>query len=185
VEEAADGSLVAHYGYQSDNGLTVDIPYGRQNRFDRDTGHARPTEFWPGDNPFAFGVPLGAGQTHTWRLNPDGGPTTVVRADASSPRCDPTNPALLCGGYCNAALDAECADPGATYSRCMVDCIDNVFFFGYYFGCGEPFNAYVSCQAGLSSDAANWDCSVPGNPPTAMAPNCETEFLDVLACLGY
>jgi hypothetical protein len=185
VEEAADGSLVAHYGYESANGLTVNIPYGVRNRFDRDTTRARPSAFSPGNNPFVFEVPLGAGQTHTWRVNPPGGPTTVVRADASSPRCDPANPAIVCGGYCSAALDAECADPGATHSRCMTDCIDNVFFFDYYFGCGAQFNAYVECQAGLSSDAANWDCAVPGNPPVAMSPACDTEFIEVLSCLGY
>jgi trypsin len=183
VEETSSG-LVAHFGYSNDNGLTVKIPYGSHNDFDRDRTHERPKFFAPRDNPFAFAVPFNAGQRLTWKLNPPGGPTTIVRADASSPRCDPANPALICSDNCKASLAAECAIPGATYNACMADCMSNVDIFSYY-GCGPEFSAYVSCGGGLSSDAANWDCSVPGFPPTPMPPACDAELGALFTCLGY
>lgn len=185
VEEATDGSLVAHYGYQNDNGVTVEIPYGHNNRFERDRRHARPSDFAPGNNLYAFGVPFSAGQSLTWRLNPPGGPTTVVRADASSPRCDPADPSLTCAKYCNAALAAECSLPGPVQSDCVFSCVGTTFEFEYYFGCGAAWTSYVSCQAGLSPDAGNWDCSIPGFPPNAMPPACDAELGEVLTCLGY
>ena len=46
VEETASG-LVAHFGYQNDNGVTVKIPYGSKNDFDRDRAHARPDHVPP------------------------------------------------------------------------------------------------------------------------------------------
>jgi hypothetical protein len=185
VEEAADGSLTAHFGYQNDNGVTVDIPYGRRNRFERDTGHARPEAFAPGDNPFAFVVPFGAGQSLTWRLDPEGSPATVVRADASSPRCDAADPSLPCGEYCSAAGAAECALPGMAQADCVSQCVVTTFDLEYYGGCGAAWLSYVNCEAGLSPDAANWDCSIPGFPPTAMPPACEAEFNEVITCLYY
>ncbi|HEX6278134.1 MAG TPA: trypsin-like serine protease, partial [Polyangiaceae bacterium] len=143
VEETASG-LVAHFGYTNDNGLTVRIPYGAKNDFDRDRARERPSSFAPRDNPFVFDVSFREGQRLTWKLDPPGGPTTTVRADASSPRCDPANPGLVCADSCQAALAAECADPGAKYSACMADCTSNVQVFDYY-GCGPEFRAYTQC----------------------------------------
>jgi len=183
VEETSHG-LRAHFGYQNDNGLTVKVSYGSHNDFDRDRTNERPKYFEPGNNPYVFSVPFHAGQRLTWKLSPPGGPTTVVRADASSPRCDPGSPALVCADNCQASLDAECADGGATYSACMSNCIANVEAVTYY-GCGAEYSAYIACGGGLSSDAENWDCSAPGFPPTPMPPACQDELNAVFSCLGY
>jgi hypothetical protein len=182
VEDTGSG-LVAHFGYQNDNGVTVKVPYGWKNDFDRDRGHARPDHFAPGDNAFAFGVPFRAGQRLTWRLDPPGGPSTTVRADASSPRCDPADPALVCSKSCDARLAAECSDPGATHSYCMASCTSDIDLYGYY-GCGPEITAYVACSAELSSDAANWTCS-PGFPASPAATVCPAELNDLFSCLGY
>jgi secreted trypsin-like serine protease len=183
VEETASG-LVAHFGYTNDNGVTVKIPYGSKNDFDRDRTRERPSSFAPGDNPYAFGVPFTAGQSLTWKLNPPGGPTTVVRADASSPRCDSGSPELVCSAKCQAALGAECADGGASYGSCVTSCRADIDIYGYY-GCGAEISAFYACTGELSSDASNWDCSVPGFPPSPMPPACDEPLNALLTCLGY
>lgn len=183
VEETTSG-LVAHFGYSNENGLTVEVPYGSKNDFDRDRTHQRPTDFAPGDNAFAFGVPFKAGQRLTWRLSPPGGPTTVVRADASSPRCNADDPALVCADNCRASLAADCGSDGLHYSSCMESCVSNIGLATYY-GCGPEYSSYIACGGGLSSDAENWDCSTPGFPPAPMPPACQDEYYAFLGCLGY
>jgi hypothetical protein len=184
VEETGSG-LVAHFGYTNDNGLTVSIPYGLKNRFPLDTTGERPNEFAPGNNSFVFGVPFDTGQTLTWRLSPPGGPTTVVTADASSPRCAEGDPSLICADNCQASLAAECNVGGAQYATCMEGCVQTVIALEYY-GCGAEYSAYVECGGQLSSDAENWDCSVPGFAPFPMPPACQAELDAVYSCLyGY
>jgi hypothetical protein len=183
VEDTGSG-LVGHFGYNNDNGLTVKIRYGSHNDFDRDRGRARPSSFEPGSNPYAFEVPFSAGQRLTWRLDPPGGATTVVRASASSPRCAPDDLGLLCSDYCHAALAPECVEPGATYANCVTNCFGNADFFNY-FGCGAEWNTYLTCVGAVSSDPANWTCSVPGFEANPTSPNCEDEVNAAFSCAGY
>jgi hypothetical protein len=179
------GQLRAHYGYTNDNGLTVEVPYGRRNSFPLDTEGNRPSDFAPGDNAFAFSVDFSAGQELTWRLSPRSGPTTVVTANESSPLCDPNDPMMLCSSSCGAALDAECADGTVQRTQCVNDCISNWFFFEYYFACGAQFNDYNRCVRNVPPDAENWDCSYPGFTPTPVPPNCDAELAAVFTCAGY
>jgi hypothetical protein len=184
VEEMSDGSLVAHFGYQNDNGLSVDIRYGRRNSMPGDEAGARPTRFAPGNNPYNFSVPFDAGETLTWRLDPHGSPATVVTANAASQRCAPDDPYVTCEAYCDASLAAECADPTLRHGACVESCAFDILLFGYY-GCGAEFTAFYDCGAGLSPSADNWSCQ-PGFPPNVIAPPaCETELNNVFACLGY
>jgi hypothetical protein len=183
VEDTGSG-LVAHFGYQNANGLTVKVPYGSRNSFDRDHGHARPSAFSPGDSPYDFSVAFNAGQRLTWRLSPHGGPSTVVRADAASPRCAANDPAIQCAETCDAALAAECADGNARHGDCVNSCVGDSGIFEYY-GCGPEWTAYLGCQAGLSSDASNWNCVNYGLTPTPMPPNCDGELEAIFSCLGY
>jgi hypothetical protein len=183
VEETPSG-LVAHFGYTNENGLTVKIPYGAKNAFERDRTRERPSSFAPGDNPYAFSVPFTAGQKLTWRLNPPGGPTTIVTANDASPRCEAGGAALVCAANCQAALDAECAEPGASHGSCFNGCVESISLYGYY-GCGAEASAYYACGGGLSSDASNWDCSLAGFPPSPMPPACQPELDAFFACLGY
>ena len=182
--EDTGGGLVAHFGYQNDNGVTVKIRHGSKNDFARDRADARPELFAPGNNPYAFSVPIRNGQRLTWKLNPPGGPTTVVHADASSPRCDAGSPALVCAQSCEARMAAECADPGATYSYCFDSCMADIDIYSYY-GCGAEITAYAACIGTLSSDESNWDCSTPGFPANPMPPACDAQLNDIFSCLGY
>jgi hypothetical protein len=184
VEETADG-LVAHFGYQNDNGLSVTVRHGRRNSLSGDSAGARPERFAPGNNPYAFSVPFDAGETLTWRLDPHGSPATVVTANDASPRCEAGDPYITCSAYCDASLGAVCADPTVEKNRCVESCASDIFIFGYY-GCGAEISAFYGCGAGLSSGEENWDCSTPGFPPSVIAPPaCETELNDFFACLGY
>jgi hypothetical protein len=180
-----DGSFLAYFGYNNENGVTVQIPHGVRNLFPRDTAGARPEAFAPGDNPLDFSVPFAADQKLAWLLIPPGGPSTLVRADASStPVCDPNSGQFLCAGLCDASLAAECADPTLSRSQCMRDCKDNTDFFAYY-ECGAEWSAYISCVAAIPPDAPNWDCSIPGFQPFPAAPNCETELNALIVCSYY
>jgi secreted trypsin-like serine protease len=182
VEEAEDGSLTAHFGYQNDNGVTVEVRHGFRNSFPRDTDDARPEDFGPGNNPFAFSVAIPEGKTLTWRLK--AGTTTTVTADASSVRCDPDNQTLICAETCDAQLGAEC-QAGASRSQCISNCEGNAYFF-QYMACGERYNNYLSCVATVPPAAENWACDIPGIPPDPRSPNCEFEFNDAIMCLyGY
>jgi hypothetical protein len=185
VEERADGSLAAHFGYQNDNGLSVNIRYGRNNSLPGDESGARPTRFAPGNNAYDFSVPFDAGETLTWRLDPHGSPATVVTADASSPRCAANDPFVTCAAYCDASLAAECADPTVQHGSCVQSCASDILLFEYY-GCGAQLSAFIGCGAGLSPSTDNWDCSVPGFPPSIISPPaCEAELNEFFACLGY
>ncbi len=183
VVPQTDGSFKAYYGYRNDNALTLSIPHGLRNLFPKDRADARPEAFAPGDDPFVFNVPFASGDKLSWLLLPPAGPLTIVRADASSPACEPNNPTLLCANQCDASLAAECASPGINRGQCVRDCLANADFFGY-FGCTTEWNAYLACVTALPPPAANWDC-FPGFPPSPAAPNCNGEILAALTCAGY
>jgi hypothetical protein len=184
LEEAADGSLSAHFGYRNDNGVSVDIPYGARNLFPADRARNRPSAFAPGNNPFDFSLGLDPGEQLFWFLAPRGGPLTLVRADASSPRCDPNDGTLLCANQCEASLAAECSDGTASRGQCLSDCSLNATFFADV-GCASEWNAALRCVAAVPPDAANWDCSFAGLPPFPLPPHCDLEFSLALACAGF
>jgi hypothetical protein len=185
VEPQASGSFAAHFGYQSDNALTVTIPYGSNNKFEADTAQARPRDFAPGDNPFDFAVPFTNGAQLSWQLTPPGGPSTTVTASAASPVCDTTDPTFRCAQTCDAQFAAECAQDGLSRGQCVADCVGNVLIFDYY-GCGAEWIGYIGCVAGLSPAAENWDCSFPGFPAQPLTPPaCVPEVNAFLICLGY
>ena len=186
VEPEADGSFLAHFGYHNDNALTVTIPYGQQNLFAKDTAHARPSAFEPGDNAFDFAVPFTSGTQLSWKLTPPCGTSTTVLASATSPVCDPADPTFVCAKKCDAQFAAECADPSASRPACIAECVSTISLFSYYYAsCGGEWNGYLGCITALPPAAANWDCSSPGFPPLPLSPNCDAELNAVYACLGY
>jgi hypothetical protein len=171
VEEGAGGALTAHFSYRNDNGVTVEVPYGFRNSFPRDSERARPENFAPGDNPFAFGVAIPAGKTLTWKLK--AGTTTVVTASAADVRCDPGSSTLACAKSCDNQLPAGCVG-ASSRSQCITDCESNVYFFNYI-GCGTEWNSYIACTGEVPSDGESFECS-----------NCDAEFSDAIGCLyGY
>ncbi len=82
VEETADGSLVAYFGYDNPNESAVTIPIGPNNSFtatSQDQG--QPIVFEPGRNTRTFSVIFHG--TLVWKL--DG---STARASNRSARCD-------------------------------------------------------------------------------------------------
>ncbi len=184
IEPQASGAFAAHFSYRNDNALTVEIPYGKKNVFAKDTAEARPSAFEPGDTVFDFSVPFTSGTELSWKLNPPGGPSTTVVANASSPVCDPADPTFVCARTCDAQFAAECADQNASRARCIDGCVADLGLLTYY-GCGTEWSGYLACIEGLPPAAENWSC-FPGGPPQPLFPNCEPEFNAVLYCLyGY
>jgi hypothetical protein len=184
VEPQAGGSYLAHFGYRNDNALTVNIPYGKQNLFAKDTAGARPSNFKPGDYLFDFSVPFTSGAELSWTLAPPCGAATTVKANASSPVCDTTSPTFLCAKTCDAGFAAACADQNANRPDCIVQCVANTTLFAEY-GCGTEWNAYTACIAALPPAAENWDCSFPGYPAQPAFPHCDPELNAVFNCLYY
>jgi len=184
VEPEDHGKFKARYGYSNENGVTVHIPYGGHNSFAEDRHNARPDDFAPGDQAYAFSVEFNSRDSLKWKLSPEHGPSTTVRADSHSPACNPDDPSLVCGDACNNQLAAECADPTAPRSKCMDDCVGNTDSFDY-FGCGAEWRDYLRCTAAVPNAASNWDCSFPGFAPSPMSPNCDDELNATLTCLYY
>jgi hypothetical protein len=185
VEDAGNGKKRAYFGYENDNSLTVNIPYGYRNSFDKDVGHDRPTAFGPGDNPYAFSVEFNAADKLKWTLAPKAGPTTTVRADASSAACNPDDVTRICADGCNAQLAAECSQPGLAFSTCVSNCVGEQQILDAYYGCGGAFTDYMKCVGGVAPAASNWDCSFPGFPATAGPGTCDEALNNFYACFYY
>ncbi len=185
VEPESNGKFKARFGYENDNGVTVNIPYGSHNSFDQDRHNARPDDFAPGDQAYAFSVEFSKHDSLKWKLNPPRGGATTVRADANSTACDPNNVELVCGDACNNQLAAECADPTAPRGQCMSDCVSQTNNFEQYTACGSQWLDYLRCTSKVPAPAANWDCSNPGFAPVPLSPNCDNELNAAITCLYY
>jgi hypothetical protein len=185
VEQETNGKFKARFGYQNENGLTVHVPYGARNSFPKDAHGARPDDFAPGNQAYAFSVEFGAHDSLKWTLAPQHGPATTVHASASSPACDTDDITLVCGDACNNQLAAACADPTAPRAECMGDCIAQAQYYDEYFSCGAQWKDYLRCTAQVPADASNWDCSFPGFAPTPISPNCDAELNAAMTCLYY
>jgi len=184
VEPQAGGSFVAHFGYRNDNALTVTIPYGPKNQFAADTAQARPRDFEPGDNGFAFTVPFSSGAQLSWTLKPPGGPTTTVPASATSRACDTTDDRTsLCAQMCDAQRAAECPGNHPSRQQCIDGCLSDTSTFSDYFACGTEWSAYLACVAAVPPPVENWDCSFPGFPPPPLSPNCDAEINAAIGCI--
>lgn len=173
VDQASDGTFTAFFGYESRNGASLEIPHGRRNRLAADSAGLRPELFAPGDQPWQLALPFSARQRLRWELQPPAGPRTVVRADASSPRC-------ACMAACDAALAAECNTSSISREICSAECQPLAQAFP---GCQSELNAYWRCLAAISPAASNWSCD-PSFVPQAVPQLCEAELLGALGCAG-
>jgi trypsin len=174
IDQAEDGTYTAFFGYESENGASVEIPHGRKNSFFDDTEGLRPEVFAPGDHPFEFALDFAKHDRLSWKLTPPGGPSTTVRADRRSPTCD-------FSAACDAALAAECNTAPFTRAECIAGSVEQNTFFP---GCQAEINAYSRCVGELSPAAENWVCD-PSFIPQPAPPFCEEEFFTALACGGY
>jgi hypothetical protein len=186
VDERADGSYTAYFGYENANAVRVMVPYGTDtNYLPLDTASERPTTFAPGEHPWMFGVDFAEGEQVFYKLAPPNGPATELRVDASSPRCATGDVRLSCAHTCETQLAAACepavADRG-TFAQCVADCIyagEN--FFGT---CTAEFARANECTATLpAEDPSLWMC-FEGLAPFPAA-GCDEAIGELYACAGF
>lgn len=182
VHETRQGDLRAYFGYDNQNGISVDVPHSRRNFLTGDADDLRPEHFLPGEHEFVFGVTFGERDKLVYHLNPPAGRSTTLFVKARSPRCAGDEPLIMCEEHCESSLAAECPDQTLGFDQCVQECLSFTPLFAG--GCESAWNGYLSCVAGLSSDAANWLC-LPDFLPQPMPPLCEAEFFEALACAGF
>ena len=176
-----DGSLTAYFGYQNDNGLTVNIPFGFDNMFlPFKAGAQRPTSFSPGAQDWTFGADFQAGQKLIYDLRAPFGRRTVLRVDQNSPRCADSDPGYQCASNCRAIMNAPCTPAFyPTFQACMNDCATNSGFFA---GCETEWGAYLLCVGKQSADPANWICDPDLGP---QPPQCDDALNAAFVCEGF
>lgn len=156
VDEPTSGALTAYFGYDNENAVNVNIPFGNDNRLKGDTAGARPAAFAPGDHPWQFFLDFSGRDKLKWELS---SPTQScsheedahkVTASSRSPRCDANDPAVSCARFCR--TEVAC---GVPFADCMTDCLGNIpFFQDNAPACLAPYAALNRCIAALPTDAA-------------------------------
>jgi Trypsin len=172
VDRAEDGTYTAFFGYENQNGISLEIPHSSRNSLRADDAGVRPELFGPGDNPWVFSLEFDRRERLSYRLVSPKGSSSVATANRNSPRCD-------CAAACEAALAAECSDGSFTRSQCVAECAP---FHQLFPGCQAELNAYWQCMAALPPAAENWICD-PAFIPQPVS--CQEEFFNALGCAGY
>jgi hypothetical protein len=181
VDTRMNGKLVAYFGYNNQNGVSINVPYGSKNQLALDVLNERPALFHPGNNRFAVGVDFNPGQTVIWRLMPPNSPTTEVRATAASPRCGDTK-GRRCARYCEASLASECIeDFDATWDSCITSCLDGYRQFENE--CEDEWASFLGCVAATPPAEENWYCETPFRDPLPTVPACNDYAAAALDCL--
>jgi hypothetical protein len=164
VDQAANGTFTAYFGYDNKNAVSMDIPLGRDNRLAEDTAGVRPTHFLPGEHDWNFYQDFSGRDRLTYELRSQDARCrqnqASVTASSRSPRCDATAPDVSCARLCK-ALDA-CGYP---FSDCMTDCTSSIPFFEQDAPqCLAPWAALNRCIAALpTEDACNYS-----SPPSCV-----------------
>jgi hypothetical protein len=105
VDLLQNGSYVAHFGYQNDNNITVNIPVSGVSPFNKITGgglaginQGQPTAFLPGRTPYypnnSFNV-MFDGTNLVWTLTGPDNATRTATASSNSTKCDNVPPTIL------------------------------------------------------------------------------------------
>jgi hypothetical protein len=174
VDEAADGTLTAFFGYDNQNAVTMNIPYGRDNRLSEDEAGVRPTRFLPGEHDFSFYVEFERRERLRYELrSPDapGWHGSKVTVSSRSERCEPTAPDVSCARLCQ-NFDG-CGFP---FTDCMTDCTSSIPLFEQELPqCLAPWSAFNRCLAALPTEEL---CNYAGPPA------CEQELADYEACFS-
>jgi hypothetical protein len=182
VRETREGDLRAYFGYDNQNGISVDIPHSRRNFLSGDTEGLRPEHFLPGDNEFVFGVTFDERSALFYHLNPPAGRSTTLFVNKRSRRCAGDEPLIMCEEQCESSLAAECSDQSIGFDQCVAECMAFTPLFAG--GCEAAWNGYLSCVTALPPAAENWLC-LPDFLPQPMPPLCEAEFFEALICAGF
>ena len=174
VDRAEDGTYTAFFGYENQNGISVEIPHGRRNELRADTAGLRPEVFGPGDHPWVFSLDFQKRDRLSYTLSPKNARSRTVTVDKNAPRCE-------CAAACDATLAADCTadDAFATRAACVAECAP---FAQAFPGCQDELNAYWHCVSQLSPAAENWVCDPAFIAQPAL---CQDEFFAALVCGGY
>jgi hypothetical protein len=165
VAPNSDGTLSAYFGYENDNGVSVDVTLGFRNFLPNDTKKSRPTHFAPGRHDWVFGVDLTATDPLSYWLIPEHGRATVLTASKRSRRCgEDVAPQVACGGWCRAGQNAGCPDILPSQIQCMKDCLDFVDAFPE---CAAESLAMNQCYAATPPGEEHWFCMGDDFMPTS------------------
>jgi hypothetical protein len=179
VAENNDGTLSAYFGYQNDNGVSVDVPLGFRNFLANDTRKSRPTHFLPGRHDWVFGVDFTRRDAAAYWLLPEHGPTTLLRATRHSPRCgEEVATQVACGGFCRAGLNSGCPDALPSDTQCISDCLGLTDAFPE---CSAEILAMNQCYAGTPPGEDHWMCNGDDFMPSSM--DCADQESAFLTCL--
>jgi len=187
VTANSDGSLRAHFGYTNNNGVNVTVPFGAANVLALDTKGVRPSMFYNGNRPWAFSVNFSKTQTITYKLSPTNSPTTTISVTSNSTRCALTSLYTQCEASCRPQLAmATCPslNPRTRQDECVANCVDN-FAFATDWGCDAEFAAYNTCLSGISTNPANWQCSIYSADPQPAGGLCTTQSDAFDTCMGF
>jgi hypothetical protein len=177
ITEDDAGQFTAYFGYDNQNAVSIEIPYGWRNGFPRDDDHQRPIEFRPGHHPWAFRAHFSGAERLVWWLLPPAGPFTLVHADPNSPRCTAADTHGIVQA-CEASARAGC---GQSFMECTDRALSEFQFLGAYgFPCTAEFEAVERCMAGLDTSA--FTCS--GSEPIPGPDFCVEEMMGYLGRLG-
>jgi hypothetical protein len=165
VAENNDGTLSAYFGYENDNGVSIDVPLGFRNFLANDSKNSRPTHFLPGRHDWVFGVDLTPTDPLSYWLAPEHSRANVLRASKRSPRCGAdVAPQVACGGWCRAGQNAGCPDALPSEIQCMKDCLDFVDAFPW---CNAEITAMNQCYAATPPGEEHWFCMGDDFMPTS------------------
>jgi hypothetical protein len=184
VDENDDGTYTAFFGYKNDNGVSLTIPYGRDNQLELDMYGYRPERFLPGEHPFAFAVDFKRNQTVKYTVDPRHDRSTTLVVNKHSRRCGADDASEVeCADACQAQLRSGC-DGMPEFEACMRGCVDMADIIALYYApeCAAANSAVNGCLADTPAGGANWSC-LPDNLPEA--PGCSDEVTDLYTCLGF
>lgn len=183
VAPNADGTYTAFFGYENENGLSVDVPYGSRNELALDTDQRRPTHFKPGEHDFVFGVEFTAKQQLKYTLDAGKscGNSSVITVNKRSRACGAdVAQQVACGGSCRAGLKSGCPDRLPSYTQCMSDCQD---FVNAFPECAAEALAMNQCYAGTPSGEDHWLCNGDDFMPQSF--DCFDQEQAFYTCLGF
>jgi len=164
VADNGGGSLTAFFGYDNQNGVSLDVPYGRDNSLPRDVSGFRPTHFKPGAHEFVFGVDFSAGQKLVYELEASCGSSTKLVVTKDSPRCGPeVARQVICGQSCQGQLQSGC-DGLQSYDACVDGCVGFYDVFADSAQCFSHMDDWNRCQAQTPSGPDDWTCYEESSP---------------------
>jgi hypothetical protein len=167
VAENADGSLTAFFGYDNENGVTLSVPYGRDNSFAQDVSGFRPTRFEPGKHDFVFGVDLKAGERASYKVAASCGSNTTVVVNKSSPRCGAdVARQVTCGQSCRGQLRSGCTGL-QSYEACIDGCTGFYDIFADSPQCLSNIDDWNRCLANTPPGPNDWMCFEESSPGAA------------------